>query len=336
MKRYTGQKALYEAISRSRAKAKRGSILERLRPETPGQDKPALPEEPTPTEPMEAPAEAPRLVTKEPSRPLLEKLKEAVIIKESAKLRRLATVVKGDAPAEKPVPSAVKTRPVEKTDRPALLPSAAPRWWRRKPVQLNGGRVEISVPYHIGIAAALVVILVILAAFRIGQRFSGIRTPAPTAAKGPVNAASSNAGAEAASVKPAQGNAPATSAAAAEPTRKEGDHWIVLKQHKNKEDLVPVQEYFGNHGIKLSIYELAYLRQEMPKIGLSANLPTGDGYLLVTAGFYSNPDKPGDGCDIKQKIIDLGKNYKAPKGRDTFAATHFSDAYGMKISRLAQ
>ncbi len=33
MKRYTGQQALYEAISRSRAKTKQGSILEKLRPE---------------------------------------------------------------------------------------------------------------------------------------------------------------------------------------------------------------------------------------------------------------------------------------------------------------
>ncbi len=338
MKRYTGQKALYEAISRSRAKAKRGSILERLRPEAPGPEEPVPLEEPTPTEPIKAPAEAPRPVTTEPSRPLLEKLKEAVMIKESAKLKRLAPVVKEDAPTEKPVVSAVKTRPVDKTDRSALLPSAAPRWWRLKPVQLNAGRVEVSVPYHIGIAAALVAVLVVLAAFRVGQRFSGVRAPAPAAAKAPVKAANSNVDAEAASVKPAQSGTPAASSSAAEPTRKEGDHWIVLARHKNAADLEEVAKYFGEHGIELRVLELAYIRQVFKENGYgAAGLPAGDGYLLTTKRFYSNPDKPGtDGYDTKQKIIELGKSYKAPKGKDTFAATHFSDAYGMKISKLAQ
>ncbi len=339
MKRYTGQKALYEAISRSRAKAKRGSILERLRPEAPGQeDRAPSEEQPTPTEPTKGSAEAPRAVEKEPSRPLLEKLKEAVIIKESAKLKRLATVVKDDAPAEKPVPAAVKTRPVEKAERPAPLPGVVPRWWRLKPVQLNGGRVEVSVPYHIGIVAALVVILVVLAAFRVGQKFSGAKTPAPVAAKTPVTAANSNAVAEATSAKPAQRNVPATSSAVAEPTRKEGDHWIILAKHKNAADLEEVAKYFDQNGVKLSVSELGYIRKLFKDNGYNAaNLPAGEGYLLTTKYLYSNPDRPGtDGYEIKQKIIELGKNYKAPKGRETFAATRFGDAYGMKISTLAQ
>ena len=337
MKRYAGQKALYEAISRSRAKAKRGSILERLRPEAPEQEKPAPAAEPTATEPVKTPVEAPPPVPKEPSRPLLEKLKEAVIIKESARLRRLPTVVKEDPPAEKPVPSATKARAVEKVDHSAPRPGAAPRWWRLKPVQLNAGRVEVSVPYHVGIVAALVVLLVVLAAFRIGQGVSGVNTPAPAAAKTPLKAANSSASGETAAAKPAQGGAAATSSAAGEPARKEGDHWIVLKQHRFKEDLLPVVEYFGKNGIELSVSELGYLRKLFKDNAYNAaNLPAGEGYLLTTKYLYSNPNRPGDGHDILQKIIEVGKGYKAPQGRDTFAAKRFSDAYGMKISKLAQ
>jgi hypothetical protein len=327
MKRYTGQKALYEAINRSRAKAKRGSILERLRPETPAQEKPAGSQEQTPAEPMKAPAERPRPVVKEPSRPLLEKLKEAVIIKESAKLKRLATVIKKDMPAEKPVPAAVTTRSAEKADRPAPRPSAVPKWWRLKPVQLNAGRVEVSVPYHIGVVAILAVILVVLAAFRVGQRFSGLRTPAPAAAQARAG------GQNVAAAQPTQD----TTSAAGESTRREGDHWIVLAQHKNAADLEEVAKYFGSHGVELSVWELGYIRNFFRENGLNAaNLPAGDGYLLTTRYLYSNPNRPGDGHDILQKIIELGRGYRAPPGRDTFAATHFSDAYGMKISKLAQ
>ena len=54
MKRYTGQQALYEAISRSRAKAKQGSILEKLRPESFKPEDPAVQAPTPPTEPEQA------------------------------------------------------------------------------------------------------------------------------------------------------------------------------------------------------------------------------------------------------------------------------------------
>ena len=69
MKRYTGQKALYEAISRSRAKAKRGNILEKFLPEAARQEKPA-PEEGQPqVEPISASSDAPPVVKEPPPLP---------------------------------------------------------------------------------------------------------------------------------------------------------------------------------------------------------------------------------------------------------------------------
>ena len=174
MKRYTGQKALYEAISRSRAKAKRGNILERFLPEVTGQEKPPVPEGLAAgrAELTEAPAEPP--VAKEPSRPVLERLREAVAARENAKLKRLEKAEKAEVPPEKPAPPVVKPRAVEKADRPAP-PSRIPMWWRLKPLQLNEGRIEISVSYHIGIAVVLAVLVVILAGFRLGQKFPGAK-----------------------------------------------------------------------------------------------------------------------------------------------------------------
>ena len=60
MKRYTGQQALYEAISRSRAKAKQGSILDKLLPDhakqetaTPGPVPPVEPQHLSPASGVE-------------------------------------------------------------------------------------------------------------------------------------------------------------------------------------------------------------------------------------------------------------------------------------------
>lgn len=331
MKRYTGQKALYEAISRSRAKAKRGNILERFLPEVMRQENPPVPEGPPPAELTGVPAEPP--VVKEPSRPVLERLREAVTARENAKLRRLE---KPEVPPEKPaLPPVVKSRAVEKADRPAP-PSRTPLWWRLKPLQLNEGRIEISVSYHIGIAVVLAVILVILAGFRLGQKFPGAKAKAAVQTKAPAPAAPPNAATETTAVKtpqtPTQGTASPTSG----PTQPSGDNWIVLAVRPNIADLEPVKEHFAKSGIALGICELESLRQWLSQNGLTAaGLPSGDGFILVTSDLYHNPQNPDtDGYRMKQKIAAVGATYKAQKGRDPFTPKLFKDAYGMKISKV--
>ncbi|MCX5643573.1 MAG: hypothetical protein NTZ17_02640 [Phycisphaerae bacterium] len=330
MKRYTGQKALYEAISRSRAKARRGNILERFLPEGIGQEEPAQQEGQSQVEPTVAPPEASPPVAKEPPRPLPEKLREPMIVKEDSKLRRLTTVERVDAP---PV---VKPQFVEKVNRPAPRPGPVQTWWRLRPVQLNAGHVEISVPYHIGIVVVLVLTLALLAAFRIGQH-SGAKGVAAVTAKTPARAAPQNAATETMAATTTQVDGSAVSApGGSETPQKEGDHWIILAQHKNEADLRQVADYFAAHGIQLKVYGLAEVRQALKDGGYSAKLPSGDGYFLATRFVYSNPDKPGtDGYEVKQKIIELGQGYKASRGFESFAAKHFSDAYGMKITKMA-
>jgi hypothetical protein len=330
MKRYTGQKALYEAISRSRAKAKRGNILERFLPEGVRQEEPAQQEGPSRVEPTAAPPEASPPVAEEPPRPLPEKLREPMVVKEDTKLRRLTRAERVDAP---PV---VKPPFVENANRPAPPPGPVPTWWRLRPVQLNAGRVEVSVPYHVGVVVVLVVTLVLLATFRIGQHYSGAKGVVTATAKTPARATPQNAAIETVAATTTQANDVAASAASgSESPQKEGDNWIVLAYHKNEADLLQVKAYFAAYGIELQVYDLARVCQTLKDSGYSARLPSGDGYFLATKFVYSNPDKPGtNGYEIKQKIIELGKGYKAPKGFESFAAKHFNDAYGIKITKM--
>ena len=331
MKRYTGQKALYEAISRSRAKAKRGSILERFLPEVTGQEKPPVPEGPPLAESTEAPLEPP--VVKEPSRPVLERLREAVAARQNAKLKRLEKVGNTEIPPEKPaLPPVVKARTVEKADRPAPL-SRAPMRWRLKPLQLNAGRIEISVSYHTGIAVALAVILVILAGFRLGQKYPGAKAAPATQTKAPARAAPPSAPAETVAVKTPQTGAQEAASPTGESAQPTGDNCIILAIRKNREDLEPVVAHFAKSGIVLEIYALDTVRQSLRKNGLNAaGLPSGDGFMLVSNDLYHNPQNPAtDGYRMKQRIAEVGATYRASKGKDPFTPNLFKDAYGMKI-----
>ncbi len=328
MKRYTGQKALYEAISRSRAKAKRGNILERFLPDAARQEQPPVPEGPPPAELTEVPAEPP--VMKGPSWPVLERLREAVAARRNAKLRRLVKPEKTGIPPEEPVVLPA----VENGDPPAPA-GRIPMWWRLKPLQLNEGRIEISVSYHIALAVALVVLLVILAGFRLGQKFPA-KAKAGTETKTPARAALENAATETATGKAAPTGTQGAASPAGESAQPGGDNWIVLATHRNRADLEAVKEHFAKSGIALEIYELAWIRQQLSERGLAAaGLPNGDGFILLASGAYHNPQNPDtDGYKMKQKIAAVGATYKAPKGRDPFTPNLFNDAYGMKISKV--
>jgi hypothetical protein len=209
-------------------------------------------------------------------------------------------------------------------------------WWRLKPLQLNEGRIEISVSYHIAIAVALAVVLVILAGFRLGQKYPGAKAKAPVQTNAPARPAPSNAVTETAAVKTPQTDAQGVASPAGESAQPQGDNWIVLATCKNQADLDPVVEHFAESGIALRIYDLPSLREYLSAKGLTAaGLPSGDGFMLVTSDLYMNPQSAGtDGYKMKQRIAAVGATYKAQKGRERFTPNLFKDAYGMKISRL--
>ncbi|HNY80802.1 MAG: hypothetical protein RBS72_15115 [Sedimentisphaerales bacterium] len=299
MRRYSGQKALYEAISRSRSKpgpnvaSKGPGLLERLKPHLeklrrPKAAKPALP------------AEA------------------------------------GEPAAERPAPPVLKPPKPVGLAEPHAAPGPSQTWLKPKAIQFNAGRIEVSLPYQIGIAIGLFVILILLAVFRLGQidqkaryRQVGRTTQAgvdsPTAGSPGANPAPG-----AASTAP-QHDAAQTGGA----TTAAGDNWIVIARSELRKDLEPVKRHFDEQGIQTGIVAFEKLRGYFAENGLDGSrLPQGDGYFLVTMQTYDNPDRQGsNGYEAKQKIIEIGALYKgkAPPGCESFGPRYFSDAYGLKI-----
>jgi len=181
--------------------------------------------------------------------------------------------------------------------------------WPKKPriVQLNAGRIELSVPYQLAVAILLGIVLLALVSYRLGQRSTSASEPLQQ----PVEQSRLS---EPKQIVPAAGTKmPAT----VETNQQVGDHVIVLVEYGRRADLVPVQRHFKEYGIETEI------------------VPTGTGrYYLRTKKRYSDTKTPGsEGYRDKQRIIEIGALYKgkAPPGYETFAPHYFSDAYGMKI-----
>jgi hypothetical protein len=201
------------------------------------------------------------------------------------------------------------------------VPKSTAKWWRKpRIVQFNAGRIEFSIPYQIAVVLFLGFTFVVIAAYRLGQtsypaqqqeqqvvQSEDVQLDADT--ERPIVPASSNIEQP---LEPAEDATAETEVA--EPVEPTGSNVIVLVQYNSLPDLAPVQEYFRKHGIELEI------------------VPEGGRYFLQTKQRYDNPSKPGtDGYRALQKIKEIGKEYKAPKGYETFASNLFQDAYGKKV-----
>jgi hypothetical protein len=324
MRRYTGQKALYEAIARTKAKSQRRGILDLLHPSNNRVEQ----AEPTPAPPTAV--EEPLKTAAEPN-PAVEPAKPRV-----EAVRPRVEPIK--PPESKPVMQKLVTmvdRPVKTTEQ-VSTPSRPPQnWLRPKPVQLHDGRVEISLPYTIGVTVILAAVLLILGAFRLGQRWSA----APAAVVNPVaqpagktTPAATTRETPAPRAEPPAPAANPTSVPPAAASETPGDHVIVLAEYANADDLVPVREYFQQNGIGTVILAVPKLREALASRNINIVGLEGSGYILVTSSYYGNPQNPGtDGYAALTKIRELGRGYKAPAGRESFAPRYFSDAYGRKV-----
>jgi len=171
-------------------------------------------------------------------------------------------------------------------------------------VQLNRGRVEVSVRYDVAIVLALLAVLCVMGAYRLGERLA-IKDAAPvqvgderTTEAPIVNKATT----EAVEAVPAPGDETAAAGG--------GDNWIVIATHPDEGQLAPVQQYLGAYGIKTQIRKI------------------GGNYILHTKQAYDNPSRTGsDGWQERQRIIELGKKYEPMPGYRSF---DFTTAYGMK------
>ena len=229
------------------------------------------------------------------------------------RLRPAVDMLKTARPARpKVAPKAKPPRPAE----PAKLPPKERQqvWRGPRAVQLNVGRIEISIPYPIAIAAALGVVLIVLVAFRLGQIDQKASTAIPQAGQ-PEQTPPPQPAPDSARQGPNPWIEP-TGSGATGPTASAGDHVIVIAGYGRHADLEPVRQHFAEFGIATRIVQ------------------QGDRYLLITQNRYSNPQKPGtDGHVAKQRIIEVGAKYRgrAPAGYEPFAPHYFKDAYGMKV-----
>jgi len=214
-------------------------------------------------------------------------------------------------------------RPAEPDrDEPTLekpgpaLPTGAAKWWTRsKHVQINAGRIEISVPYQLAIAILLGLIVLILLAFRFGQFSQKAANSSarirPAQQSNPIGA---NPDPSTGPEKPAPSKETFVPDKSDLLTDSDANNRIVIQTFQVRSHLEPVREYFAQFGIETEIRKI------------------GDWYYLITKNKYQNPQKQGtDGYLMKQKIMQLGANYKAPPGRETFAPNLFKDAYGIKL-----
>jgi hypothetical protein len=202
------------------------------------------------------------------------------------------------------------------TKFPGRLPARAARWLNRpRIVQFNAGRIEISMPYQLAIASLLGLVLLVLVAFRLGQMtYLRSQKAADSVAKMP--GSMQKAAPEMTAGAP-QRAAPAEEKTKVEPVGPEGNNRIVIQAYQLRADLEPVKQYFAQFGIETEIIKIS------------------DWYYLVTKDKYENPEKPGtDGYFAKQRIIELGAEYQAPPGYETFAKKGkkpFYDAYGKRF-----
>jgi hypothetical protein len=204
----------------------------------------------------------------------------------------------------------------------AGVPKSTAKWWRKpRIVQLNAGRIEFSMPYQIAVVLLLGFIFVIIAAYRLGQasypaqQRQAVKSEPlrrETESETPVEQASSDIIRPSAPTEDITAKTEKTEIA--EPAKPTGNNVIVLVQYHTLSDLAPVQAHFAEHGIELEID------------------PQQGSYFLQTVQRYDNPSKLGtDGYKALQKIIEVGKEYKAPTGYETFAPNYFADAYGKKV-----
>lgn len=201
-------------------------------------------------------------------------------------------------------------------------------WWKKPRIaQFNAGRFEFSVPYQVAIAVGLVLVLLLLASYRLGQSAAvtgQLATEEPGQDVGKIdqeNSAELATGkmpdpAPRAEYVPPSENVTREFENAAEPAKPKGGNVIILVQFGRIPDLFPVQEHFATNGIETEIKA------------------RGGQYFLQTIERYDNPANYGsDGFEAKKEIIRVGALYKgmAPAGYETFEEHLFDDAYGKKV-----
>jgi hypothetical protein len=208
-----------------------------------------------------------------------------------------------------PPPPPPEPEPTQLEDTPKAMTG-----WPKKPkiLQFNESRIELSMPYPLAITALMVVVLLVLVSFRLGQiamTGQNIASDTNVSDQAAVGRFTPPVEQQALTQPPVLEPPKPTTAAAST-----GQNRIVIQQYHLRSHLEPVKDYFSEKGIETEI------------------LNVNNTYFLVTANKYENPNRTGtDGYETKQRIIELGAAYTAPEGYESFGTQPFHDAYGRKF-----
>jgi len=221
-------------------------------------------------------------------------------------------------------------KPVEKKDEPVTnqksaadveTSKAAAKWWRKpRIVQFNVGRIEFSMPYQLAVALVLGFVLLVLAAFRLGQYYDLTEQRAIGSAEETPKISQENlTEQEVVNIRepPAPDEDSTLLDEELEPVKPKptGNNVIVLVEFGAHADLVPVREHFARHNIETEIV-----------------MENGLYFLQTKNRRYDNPGTLGtDGYKALQEIIKVGAEYKAPPNYEPFTQHLFSDAYGKLV-----
>ncbi|UCG56910.1 MAG: hypothetical protein JSU70_18855 [Phycisphaerales bacterium] len=210
-------------------------------------------------------------------------------------------------------PSAVESEP--SPAKGGTVPTEPPpKWWKGpKAVQINAGRVEVSISYQLAIAILLGLILLVMIAYRLGQID---QKAANSAARLRKTSTANSTSRTIERIPPPSSPARDTSATngGIVPAKPTGSNRIVIQTWPRRADLEPVKLHFAQAGIETEIRKI------------------GNMYYLVTGQKYENPGRQGsDGYQALQRIVQIGAKYVAPSGSESFAQKLFNDAYGMKF-----
>ncbi len=221
-------------------------------------------------------------------------------------------------------------KPVEQKDEPVTnqksaadveTSKAAAKWWRKpRIVQFNVGRIEFSMPYQLAVALVLGFVLLVLAAFRLGQVYylPDQRANEPIENSQQINR-EKQIEQELTNIKeppkPIEDSSLLDIKDLEPPKPKStGNNVIVLVEFGARADLVPVRDHFTEYGIETEI------------------VMENGRYFLQTKNRYDNPRTLGtDGYKLLQEIIKIGAKYKAPPNYEPFTQHLFSDAYGKLV-----
>lgn len=236
-------------------------------------------------------------------------------------------VVETAEPVEQPVVEAPVRDAVSEESSDDEISQKSVRWSRKPRIaQINAGRIEFSMPYQLAIALFLGLVLAVLSAFQLGQRYymitSGTETGGQESDIGEpepqplVNQSENNVRAEyeldgSAGTPTESGNGRADTNKTTKPPALGGSNSIVLVQSQKRADLEPVVTHFSAAGISTEI------------------VPRGSSYFLQTTERYDASSSRTQ--EALANIKKVGLEYEAPPGYPTFAPHRFQDAYLMKV-----